>query len=958
MLRKISLFLCILSLGWNANGQSNISAGEYFIGTLDPGAGSGTALTVTDGNWDEFVENVQATLSASGLNSPTLLNVRLRDGSNAWGPVFKKTVFFNAGSTTTRPFTVTQAEYFFGTLDPGAGQATPMLAFDGAFDEALEAVVKTAASNAGIASPTLLNVRLRDGANTWGPVFKKTVFFNAGSTTTRPFTVTQAEYFFGTLDPGAGQATPMLAFDGAYDEALEAVVKTAASTAGIASPTLINVRLRDGSNAWGPVFKKTVFFDAGSTTTRPFTVTQAEYFFGTLDPGAGQATPIIAADGAFDEALESVLRTQLTWGTLPSPTLFNVRLKDGSGNWGPLFKKTIFPNGANPNPNLIQQGSTLTVCPNASVTLNYSGPNGYSPTWFDGSTNSSVTFNVGTPGYYSVAANLGAASYVDSIYIGFHNVAVPTVSPSGTIVACASSNTILNASSIPNASYQWYFNGTAIAGATVTTYIPSQLGSYYVTATTSANGCTGISDTTTLTTTASISPSGTVTTCQSSLVLAASQGSGATYQWRNAGTPIAGATGSTYTVTQNGSYSVVVTNGSCSATAPAVNVTLGTGTTPTVTASGPTTFCQGGSVTLTSSSATGNLWSNGATTQSITVNQAGSYTVTATSGQCSGTSSATTVVVNPQPAAPTVTASGPTTFCQGGSVTLTSSSATGNLWSNGATTQSITVSQAGTYSVTVTSNGCTATSSATTVTVTSVPAPTVTASGPTTFCQGGSVTLTSSSATGNLWSNGATTQSITVSQAGTYSVTVTSNGCTATSSATTVVVTSITNPPTITGPNTVVAYATHTYAVSQTANHTYQWTVTGGALLTGQGTNVVSILWSNAAFGSIRVVESLGTCSEDDTLLVDISGIGLGEPEGPSIQINPNPGSGIFQLSVPEELVGQSYVIYDMSGRQIAVGRANAADSPVDLSNVATGVYQLYMALDSRTYCVRVIVSR
>ena len=242
--------------------------------------------------------------------------------------------------------------------------------------------------------------------------------------------------------------------------------------------------------------------------------------------------------------------------------------------------------------------------------------------------------------------------------------------------------------------------------------------------------------------------------------------------------------------------------------------------------------------------------------------------------------------------------------------------------------------------------------------MTSVPAPTVTATGSTTFCQGGSVTLTSSSATGNLWSNGATTQSITVSQAGTYSVTVTSNGCTATSSATTVVVTSITNPPTITGPNTVVAYATHTYAVSQTANHTYQWTVTGGALLTGQGTNVVSILWSNAAFGSIRVVESLGTCSEDDTLLVDISGIGLGEPEGPSIQINPNPGSGIFQLSVPVELVGQSYVIYDMSGRQIAVGRANAEDSPVDLSNVATGVYQLYMALDSRIYCVRVIVSR
>jgi hypothetical protein len=189
-------------------------------------------------------------------------------------------------------------------------------------------------------------------------------------------------------------------------------------------------------------------------------------------------------------------------------------------------------------------------------------------------------------------------------------------------------------------------------------------------------------------------------------------------------------------------------------------------------------------------------------------------------------------------------------------------------------------------------------------------------------------------------------------------VTVTSNGCSATSSATTVTVTSITNPPTITGPNAVVAYSTHTYAVSQTANHTYQWTVTGGALMTGQGTNVVSILWSNAASGSIRVVESLGACSEDDTLLVDISGIGLSEPEGPKIQINPNPGSGMYQLIVPEELVGQSYVIYDMTGRQIAMGRASAKDSPVDLSYVASGVYHLQMDFDRRTYSVQIIVRR
>lgn len=129
---------------------------------------------------------------------------------------------------------------------------------------------------------------------------------------------------------------------------------------------------------------------------------------------------------------------------------------------------------------------------------------------------------------------------------------------------------------------------------------------------------------------------------------------------------------------------------------------------PTITASGPLTFCQGGSVTLTSSSAAGNTWSNTETTQSIVVSTAGSYTVTNTNGTCESSSTATTVIVNPIPNAPVISASGATTFCQGGSVTLTSSVATGNTWSTGPTTQQITVNTTtSNISTTTTASGCT-----------------------------------------------------------------------------------------------------------------------------------------------------------------------------------------------------------------------------------------------------------
>lgn len=69
---------------------------------------------------------------------------------------------------------------------------------------------------------------------------------------------------------------------------------------------------------------------------------------------------------------------------------------------------------------------------------------------------------------------------------------------------------------------------------------------------------------------------------------------------------------------------------------------------PTITAGGATTFCTGGSVTLTSSVGTSYLWSTGATTQSIIANTSGNYTVkiSNSSGCQSSSSSQITVIVS------------------------------------------------------------------------------------------------------------------------------------------------------------------------------------------------------------------------------------------------------------------------------------------------------------------------
>src|SRR4029077_10008942 len=87
---------------------------------------------------------------------------------------------------------------------------------------------------------------------------------------------------------------------------------------------------------------------------------------------------------------------------------------------------------------------------------------------------------------------------------------------------------------------------------------------------------------------------------------------------------------------------------------------------PTITPGGPTTFCAGGSVTLSSDSASGNQWYlngnpiGGATNTTYLATASGNYTVVVTLAGCSSAASAiTTVTVNPTPPTPTITPGGP-----------------------------------------------------------------------------------------------------------------------------------------------------------------------------------------------------------------------------------------------------------------------------------------------------------
>jgi gliding motility-associated-like protein len=352
---------------------------------------------------------------------------------------------------------------------------------------------------------------------------------------------------------------------------------------------------------------------------------------------------------------------------------------------------------------------------------------------------------------------------------------------------------------------------------------------------------------------------------------------------------------------------VATTNG-CSATA---TVTLFVNTTTATAIADLTTVCPGLSTDIIATGGGTYLWSTGETTAVISVTPLAvtTYSVTVTNNGCTDVASATvsvnTVLI------PTVSAA-PAVVCPGESTTLTASGGTAYTWNTGATGASITVAPLVTssYSVTVSSNGCTGSGNIT-VTVDANLNTTANAA-PDTVCVGQSTTLTATGGGTYLWSTGQSGSAISVTPAmtTTYSVTVSNNGCTGVSPVTVVV-----RPL----PTPVVTAAPATLCVGQSST----LTATGGD----------TYLWEDGQTGaSITVTPAVTT-----TYMVIANDAGCTASASTTVLVNPLP----VALADPDTIcVGESAVL-TASGGDIYQWSTGQTGSMITVSPLVTTTYHV-----------------
>ncbi|MBX7108650.1 MAG: T9SS type A sorting domain-containing protein [Chitinophagales bacterium] len=168
------------------------------------------------------------------------------------------------------------------------------------------------------------------------------------------------------------------------------------------------------------------------------------------------------------------------------------------------------------------------------------------------------------------------------------------------------------------------------------------------------------------------------------------------------------------------------------------------GTSNFINVSGNPVTCDGQFYTLTSKLLGTYQWSNGETTNPILAGSSGSFAVTVTDAAgCTLTSDPVSVTILPNPAPVAHINASANSICDWIPVTLSSDSTNGNFWSNYQVSQSIIITQGGSYSLTVTNNvGCTDQSSIDIGLGYTLPAPVATVSD--TICEGNGATLTAS----------------------------------------------------------------------------------------------------------------------------------------------------------------------------------------------------------------------
>ncbi|HEX8514918.1 MAG TPA: gliding motility-associated C-terminal domain-containing protein, partial [Bacteroidia bacterium] len=846
-----------VSFSWNGPGiisggntatPSVNAAGTYTLTVTDPSNGCSAPSTV-------IVNSNNSAPNANAGPSQTLTcatgSVTLSGSSATAGAIFSWSgPGIVSGGTTATPSVNAAGTYTLTVSNPSNScSATSTVA--------VNANTGTPNANAGTAvtlSCSSPSVTLNGSSSTPGATFSWSgPGIVSGGNTAAPSVNAAGTYFLTVTDPSNGCTASSSVTVNSNSSAPDA---NAGSTQTMTCSSPV-ITLNGSSATTGATFSWTgPGIVSGGNTASPSVNAAGTYSLTVTDPSNGctaNSAVVVNTNSTVPNANAGTSQT-LTCAT------GTVSLNGSSSTPGATFSWT--------GPGIVSGGNTASPSVNAAGTYNL-----------------------------TVTDPANGCSSTANVLINSNNTQPDANAGAAQTLTCSSGSVTLNGSSAtPGVAFAWSGPGIMSGGNTSSATV-NVAGTYTLTVTDPANGCTALSSVA-VNTSAGVPDANAGTsqalTCSSATTTlnGSSATAGVTFSWAGPGI-ISGGNTATPTVNAAGTYTLTVTDPANGCTAPSTVTVNSNTTSPDADAGAAQTLsCSSPSVTLNGSSATAGAlfsWSgpgivSGGNSASPSVNVAGTYTLTVTD-PANGCTANSSVAVNANSGAPNANAgSSQTLTCAAGTVSVNGSSSTPGAafsWSGpgivaGGNTASPSVNAAGTYTLTVTDpvSGCTATSTVSVGSNTAAPNANAGAA-QTLTCTSTTVTLNGSSSTAGAafaWAgpgivSGGNTAGAVVNAAGTYTVTVSdpSNSCTATS---TVSVSNAAGVPDANAGNTQILTCSNTTATlngsSVTPGVTYSWN--GPGIVSGGTTATPTV--NAAGTYTVTVTDPSNGCSAPSSVTV------------------------------------------------------------------------------------------
>ncbi len=389
-------------------------------------------------------------------------------------------------------------------------------------------------------------------------------------------------------------------------------------------------------------------------------------------------------------------------------------------------------------------------------------------------------------------------------------------------------------------------------------------------------------------------------------------------------------------------YRAIASAGSCADTSEVLFIGVNVPpASPIISASGPTTFCQGDSVNLLVTNYSSSLvWNDPAATSGpvLNVKSGGSYSVTySDANECVSISSSITITVNQSPNKPQIQILGNPNTCLGDTLVLFANNPNNDsfLWNDilSTTSDSLQVFNPGTYNVTASKNGCSTTSLSVTLLFNFKPAdPIITRFGPEKPCEGDEVRLISSYSSGIMWNTGSTNDTIVVTSNGTFFVSYADpGGCMSTSGNSTISFTAAPTAPVITQVGDSL--------MSSVIAFSYQWIGPFGPI-----SGATSRYYKPTVSGKYTVFAYTEEgCGSPQSSKYTFNGSGISESMLSGILMYPNP---VVQFLTIENQVATTIdvSVFNAIGKEIQHVQIDAKVNQIDLSELSPGAYLIVLS--------------